>query len=142
MKTNTAVMRKRVTTHEGAPAVSMDAETQLRRSAMACMLWEDSFYESGVDIAARILDLVGKVPAQVASEIAIDARTKQNLRHASLWILVAMIRQEYKSEEDRAVLGRTIPQVLLRADEPGELIALYWKDAASPNAMFCKPSPP
>lgn len=28
-------------THEGAPAKMIDAEQQLRRSVMACLLWEE-----------------------------------------------------------------------------------------------------
>ena len=32
-------------THEGAPAREIPAEQQLRRSVLACMLWEDQFYE-------------------------------------------------------------------------------------------------
>jgi len=31
-------------THEGAPAVQISAEAQLRRSVLACMLWENQFY--------------------------------------------------------------------------------------------------
>ena len=31
---------------------------QLRRSVLACLLWEDQFYEDGVEIAGRIQSLV------------------------------------------------------------------------------------
>ena len=41
-------------THEGAPAVAISPELALRRSVLACMLWENEFYESGVAIAGRI----------------------------------------------------------------------------------------
>lgn len=34
-------------THEGAPAVACTPAQALRRSVLACMLWEDEFYESG-----------------------------------------------------------------------------------------------
>ncbi len=51
-------------THEGAPARHISAEQQLRRSVLACMLWEDQFYEDGVAIAGRIRELVAKVPAE------------------------------------------------------------------------------
>jgi 60 kDa SS-A/Ro ribonucleoprotein len=47
-----------VRTHEGGTAQHLNPELQLRRSVMACMLWEDSFYESGIDIAERIKQLV------------------------------------------------------------------------------------
>src|SRR5687767_489907 len=48
-------------THEGAPAKRITAEQELRRTALACLLWEDSFYESGVSIAERLVDLCLKV---------------------------------------------------------------------------------
>ncbi len=41
-------------THEGAPAVAISPELELRRSVLACMLWENEFYEDGVAIAGRI----------------------------------------------------------------------------------------
>ena len=42
------------TTHEGAPAVVLNAEQTLRRSVASCFLWEDEFYEDGQVIADRI----------------------------------------------------------------------------------------
>ena len=55
-------------THEGAPARHISPELQLRRSVLACMLWEDQFYEDGVAIAGRIRELVAKVPAEKVAE--------------------------------------------------------------------------
>ena len=43
-----------VRTHEGAPARTISPELQLRRSVLACLLWEKQFYEDGVEIAGRI----------------------------------------------------------------------------------------
>ena len=51
-------------THQGALAVPVSAEAQLRRSVLACMLWEDQFYEDGVSIADRIAALVPRVEAE------------------------------------------------------------------------------
>jgi hypothetical protein len=45
-----------VRTYEGAPARLISAEMQLRRSVLACLLWETRFYEDGVEIAFRIAD--------------------------------------------------------------------------------------
>ena len=45
-------------THEGAPARNISTELQLRRSVLACLLWESQFYEDGVEIAGRIAQLV------------------------------------------------------------------------------------
>jgi hypothetical protein len=41
-------------THEGAPARNLTPEFQLRRSVLACLLWESQFYEGGIEIAGRV----------------------------------------------------------------------------------------
>src|SRR3954470_20852850 len=51
-------------THEGAPAKKIGVEAQLRRSVLGCLLWEVQFYEDGVEIAARIAELVPKLDGQ------------------------------------------------------------------------------
>ena len=53
MRTNTKVRTPAVYTHEGAVASKITPELQLRRSVMACLLWESNFYEDGVTIADR-----------------------------------------------------------------------------------------
>src|SRR5499427_2267846 len=67
-------MEKR--THEGAPAKHISAEQELRRSVLACMLWEDQFYEDGVAIAGRIRELVPKVAAEQVAALAVETREK------------------------------------------------------------------
>ena len=41
-------------TYEGGPARHISPELQLRRSVLACLLWESQFYEEGVEVAGRI----------------------------------------------------------------------------------------
>ena len=53
-KLNTLNLNFPPRTHEGAPARNISTELQLRRSVMACLLWESQFYEDGVEIAGRI----------------------------------------------------------------------------------------
>jgi hypothetical protein len=43
-----------VRTHEGAVAQRVGAKAELRRTVLTCLLWEDTFYEKGSDIAGRI----------------------------------------------------------------------------------------
>ena len=50
MRTNVAP-RFTEQTHEGGQASRMNDEQALRRSVMACMLWESEFYEDGKEIA-------------------------------------------------------------------------------------------
>ena len=57
-------------THEGAPARHISPEHQLRRSVLACLLWESQFYEDGIEIAGRIAELVPKVVAWANGPLA------------------------------------------------------------------------
>lgn len=122
MKTNIA--HTPIKTHEGATAHHINPELQLRRSVMACMLWESEFYEDGESIAKRIAETIKLVePAKVAA-IAIEARTKMKLRHVPLLI----VREMARLPKHKALVASTLPQVIQRADELSEFLALYWKD--------------
>lgn len=110
-------------THEGAPAISVSAAKELRRSLMACMLFEDQFYESGEDSTARIAGLIKRTSFADAAQAAIDAREKSKLRHAPLFVVREMLRI-HKGRQ----MGDLIARVIQRPDELGELLALYWKD--------------
>src|SRR6185369_10435207 len=97
-------------THEGAVAANVNAEAQLRRSVMACMLWEDQFYESGQDIATRIQGLVAEVDPTAVMNIAIEARTDMKLRHAPLLIARAMSRLP----DHKQLVAHTLEQIIQR----------------------------
>lgn len=131
-KANTKAKQVPVFTHEGAKAIRVGAEEELRRSVMACFLWEDTFYENGENVADRIKRLTQEIPVDKAIEIAKDARTNGNLRHVPLWMLTAMVENQYPDADDRLKVGRAIPEVIQRADEMGEFISLYWKDGKKP----------
>jgi 60 kDa SS-A/Ro ribonucleoprotein len=110
-------------TNEGAPAISVSPIKELRRSLMACMLWESGFYESGEDQAARMAGLIKRCSFNDAAQAAIDAREKFKLRHAPLFVVRELIR----NHNGRKV-GDLIARVIQRPDELGELLTLYWKD--------------
>src|SRR5262249_56801862 len=80
-KLNTLNLNFPPRTHEGAPARNISTELQLRRSVMACLLWESQFYEDGVEIAGRIAELVPKVAAEKVAALALQARRPMELRH-------------------------------------------------------------
>src|SRR6202000_1782722 len=105
-------------THEGAPAAAITPEQALRRSVLACMLWENEFYEDGVAIAGRIRELVPKVePAHVAA-LAVEARTAMKLRHAPL----LLVREMARHATHRALVAETLNTVIPRADELAEVV--------------------
>jgi len=121
-------------THEGAPAARHNAEQELRRSVMSCLLWEKSFYESGVDIAERIKDLVPYVDANKVAALAIEARSSMNLRHAPLWLVRAMAA----TKTHRSLVADTLEAVIQRPDGLTEFLSLYWDGKKTPVAAQVK----
>jgi len=115
-------------THEGGPAKTITPELQLRRSVLACMLWENTFYEDGVEIAGRIAELVPKVEAGKVADLAIEAREAMKLRHAPLML----VREMARHATHRALVAETLSRVIQRADELAEFLAIYWKAGRVP----------
>lgn len=115
-------------TEEGAVAQRINAEQQLRRSVMACLLWESNFYEDGVSIADRIKNLISKVDPETVADIALEAREDMKLRHAPLLIAREMARLE----SHRHLVSETLYRVIQRADELSEFVSIYWKDKKQP----------
>lgn len=117
-------------THEGAPAKRINAELELRRSVMSCLLWESEFYESGTSIASRIAELVPKVAPEHVAGMAIEARSKMKLRHVPL----LLVREMAKHKSHKPYVRATLASVIQRADELTEFLAIYWKDGKQPLA--------
>jgi hypothetical protein len=115
-------------THEGAPARNISPELQLRRSVLACLLWESQFYEDGVEIAGRIAELVPKVAAEKVAALAIEARERMKLRHTPL----LLVREMARHKTHRALVSETLARIIQRADELAEFVAIYWKDGRVP----------
>jgi len=121
-------------THEGAPARNLTPEFQLRRSVLACLLWETEFYEDGVEIAGRIAELVPKVPAEKVAALAVEAREQMKLRHAPLFL----VREMARHATHRRLVAETLERVIQRADELAEFVAIYWKDGRVPLSAQVK----
>lgn len=120
---NTARAIARPSTHEGAPAKIINPEQQLRRSVLSCLLWEDSFYEDGQSIADRIVAAAQNVPVAKLAALAIEARTKYNLRRVPLTLLSVLCRTGARS----SLVSDTFAQVINRADELTEFVAVHAK---------------
>ena len=121
-------------THEGGPARHISPELQLRRSVLACMLWEDQFYEDGVAIAGRIRELVAQVPAEKVAVLAVEAREKMKLRHVPL----LLVREMARLKTHRHLVAETLTRVIQRADELAEFVALYWSEGKQPLSAQVK----
>lgn len=125
MKMNKTTNNRGPKTHEGGAAVSFTPHQELRRAVTSCLLWENNFYESGVDIATRIADLVKKSDPQFVANLAVDVRSNFYLRHVPLYMCVQLARLG-KLHHD------TLCNVIQRADEITEFMALYWMDGKCP----------
>lgn len=121
-------------THQGAKAHPINPELQLRRSVMACLLWEKEFYEDGVTIADRIKELVPKVKPITVSKIASEARHEMKLRHVPLLITREMARHK----THREYVADTLDYIIQRADELTEFLAMYWMDGRQPVSAQVK----
>lgn len=122
MRLNTASAISHLYTHEGALAKRINPEQALRRSVLSCLLWEKEFYEDGQGIAARIIDGASRVSKEKVAALAIEARNVHGLRHAPLLLLLDLIQRGGPGVAD------AIDGTIRRADEIGELVALYWRD--------------
>lgn len=118
-------------THEGAPAKRITPEQELRRTALACLLWEDSFYENGKSIAERLVELCLTVDPEAIARIAVEARGPMKLRHLPLYLCVQLARR-------KALKAETLASVIQRADELAEFVALYWQHGKLPLAAQVK----
>lgn len=121
-------------THEGAIASHINPTLQLRRSVMACLLWEDSFYEDGQSIADRIIQTIPKVAPETVAAIAIEAREQMKLRHVPL----LLVREMARLDTHKYLVASTLSRVIQRADELAEFLALYWRDKRQPLSAQVK----
>ena len=134
MRLNIFKPMPRPRTHEGAPVKAITAEQALRRSVLSCMLWENEFYEDGVQIAGRIHELVPNVEAAQVAALAIEARERMKLRHAPLFL----VREMARHATHRALVAETLARVIQRADELSEFVAVYWSGGRQPLSAQVK----
>jgi len=136
MQSNKKIIGLAPRTHEGAVVNRTTAEQDLIRSVLSCMLFEDTFYESGESIAERITGLVKNVEPYFAANLAVTARTDYNLRHAPLWLIAALL----KDRKNNSLIRDLVYNVIQRPDELGEILAMFLGEAAS-NPCDNKPIP-
>jgi 60 kDa SS-A/Ro ribonucleoprotein len=124
-KLNAKPWKSTIFTHAGGPArkESLHPKIALRRYVLACMLWEDEFYEGGSNIAERIYQLALTRPADEVAALAREARGVFNLRHVPLVLLSALSVVGKGS----SIVSDAVRDVLQRADEPAELLQVMAK---------------
>jgi hypothetical protein len=66
--------------------------------------------------------------------LAVEAREKMKLRHAPL----LLVREMARHKTHRGLVASTLAQVIQRADELAEFVAIYWKDGKVPLSAQVK----
>jgi len=134
------IPRKPIYTYEGGKAKHINPEQQLRRSVMACLLWEKTFYEDGEDIAERIASLIPHVSPQKVADMAIEAREKMKLRHVPLLITreMARLKTPINGMAHKDLVESTLSRIIQRPDELTEFLAIYLKEKRQPLSAQVK----
>jgi 60 kDa SS-A/Ro ribonucleoprotein len=119
-------------TSEGAPtARNIGALAQLRRTALACLLWEDNFYEDGQKVADRLRNLVAANDPRDVMSLMLEARTQMHLRHLPLFLARELARTG-------KLKPMALTEIIQRPDELTEFLALYWADKKQPLSAAVK----
>lgn len=126
-RSNVKVPVAPVLTHEGARAARISPLLTLRRMCLAALLFEDQHYQTGEDhaneVATVVKTLVDMGKSADVAALAIECREQMYLRHMPLYLL-ALLTQYPKCGP---LVADALPRVALRADEPGEFMAIYAK---------------
>jgi hypothetical protein len=131
MKVN---VRNSIFTHEGGKAVEITPYQRLKRTVLACMLFEDNFYEDGVAVVDRIKELCSRCNCEDILKLAFDATHLYHLRHVPLQLIVEAL----KSPNICLNAHGYIDCIITRPDMMTDLLALYWKDGKKPIANQLK----
>ncbi len=116
-------------THEGGQAPLITDLEALRRAVLSCLLWEDQFYESGVDIADRIANLIPLVNPEDVYNLALEARNVMKLRHVPLLVATEML----KYPEHKKLVRKLTAKIIQRPDEITEILSIYWRKEINPT---------
>jgi hypothetical protein len=121
-------------THEkGRASKNISPQQELERSVLACMLFEDTFYEDGISIEQRISSLSKKVDPEVVLQLAVKTYKEFKIRHVPL----LMITNLFKTHLGKP-LADAIEMICTRPDQMTELLSIYWKDGRKPLSAQLK----
>lgn len=101
---------------------------QLRRTCAACMLFEDSFYQDGNSLYKQMRALITQCDPVEVGKLALYLRGEGGLRHTPL----ALVRELLRHPKRHPKMALLIRDVIQRADELAEFVALYWREGKRP----------
>lgn len=126
MKTN---KKETFTTFEGGKASKISPIEELKRTTMACLLWEDNFYEDGVSVADRIESLINKCNNDDVIDLIRKIKFDMKIRHCPLYMISCLLKKGCKG------LSGLISEVITRPDDMGELLSLFGSIKKIPNQL-------
>ncbi len=130
MKVNVQHIHPSSLTHAGGKAAYVNNFERLKRTVLACLLFEDNFYEDGMKAADRIKELCSKCTCIEVLLVANDAAHKYKLRHVPLLMIVEALKLKNRPPNIPAMIF----SIIERPDQMTDLLALYWKDGKKPLA--------
>jgi len=105
----------------GMNAAKQDNLSLLKRCVLANLLWEKVAYMDGQKVSDEIKRLIPLCKPEDVYNLALEARTKQKLRHTPLFIAVNML----KHEKHKTLVEDLLPKIITRADMLTDFVALY-----------------
>ena len=126
MKTN---KKEVLRTFEGGVASKITPIEELKRTTMACLLWEDNFYEDGESVAERIEKLINKCNNDDVIELVRKVKFDMKLRHCPLYMTVCLLKKGCKG------LSGLVADVITRPDDMGEMLSLFGSIKKIPNQL-------
>lgn len=126
MKTN---KKEVLRTFEGGVASKITPIEELKRTTMACLLWEDNFYEDGESVAERIEKLINKCNSDDVIELVRKVKFDMKLRHCPLYMTVCLLKKGCKG------LSGLVADVITRPDDMGEMLSLFGSIKKIPNQL-------
>lgn len=116
-----SVLSPTAVTAEGQKAYALNAEHELYTMVATSLLSGDKYYEKGSAQLARAEKLVGECDPHFVSNLAAYARNELNMRSMPI-LLTVLLSQKHRGSP---VTRKTVPRVLKRADEFGEILGCY-----------------
>lgn len=107
----------------GLKAAKQDNIALLRRVTLANLLWENNAYVDGVEVAKQISELIPTCNPEAVTNLCIETRLAQKLRHTPLYMAVEMLKHKGYGQYVEHIL----PVIITRADMLTDFLAIYEK---------------
>lgn len=126
-KLNPTVKKKSVKTNvrlaggHGAKAAKQSNIDRLRRLVLANLLWENNAYVDGETTAKQIAALIPQCDPAEVSNLVVETRVLQKLRHTPLFMAAEML----KHNTHASLVASLLPKIITRPDMMTDFLSIY-----------------